>query len=62
MFSVHECLDTVSAVMEAITQDTCKDLYQFMHVVDDWVAALDEEWENFYSDMKVVVNDKAAAQ
>ena len=59
MFSVCECLDSVPCVKEAIAQDTYKDLYQYMHSVDDWEANLDEEWEEFFT--KVVVNDTTAA-
>ena len=32
-----------------------------MHFVDDWEADSDEEWEEFFHDTKVVVDDKAAA-
>ena len=50
MLSVYECLDAVSAAKEAIPQDASKDLYWWMHFVDDWEADLDEEWEEFFSD------------
>ena len=32
-----------------------------MHFVDDWEADSDEEWEEFFCDTKVVVDDKTAA-
>ena len=50
MFSVCECLDSVPYIKEAITQDAYKDLYHYMHFVDDWEADSDEEWEELFHD------------
>ena len=61
MFSVCKCLDSVPCVKEAITQDACKDLYQCMHFVDDQEVGSDEEWEEFFHDTKVVVDETTAA-
>ena len=61
MFSVRERLDTFPCVKEAITQDAYKDLYWCIHFVDDWKADSDEEWEEFFHDTKVVVDNTAAA-
>ena len=60
-FSVCECLDSVPCVKEAITQDAYKDLYRCMHFVNDWEADLDEEWNEFFYDRKVVVDDTTVA-
>ena len=32
-----------------------------MHFVDDWEADFDEEWDEFFHDTKVVVDDTTAA-
>ena len=50
MFSVCECLDSMSCVKEAITQDVYKNLYWFIHFVGYWEVELDEEWEKFFRD------------
>ena len=58
--SVHKCLDSVPCVKEAITQDAYKDLYGCKQFVDDWETDLDEEWDEFFHDTKVVVDDTTA--
>ena len=60
MFSICECLDSVSCVKEAITQDAYKEFYWRMHFVDDWEADGDEEWEKYILDIKVVVDNTTA--
>ena len=61
MFSVCKNLDSILCVNETITKDAYKDLYCCMHFVDDWEEDSDEEWQEFFHDTKVVVNDTTAA-
>ena len=62
IFSVGGCLDAVDydCIKEAITQNEYKDLYHCMYFVDDWEADLDEEWNEFFSDSKVAIDDSTA--
>lgn len=59
MSFIHECLEAMSCVKEAITmvkQDVYKGLYSCIHFVDDWVVDLDEEWHKLFLGTKVVVD------
>ena len=38
---------------EILTQDASKDFYQCMHLVNDWKANSNAEWDDFFSDIKV---------
>ena len=60
MFSVCECLDSVSCVKEAITQDAFKDLYWCTYFVNDWEADSNEEWDEYFVDTIFVVDDPTA--
>ena len=61
MFSVRKNLDSVPCVKKAITQDAYKDVYRCMHFVDNWEADSDTEWDEFFYDTKVSVDNTAAA-
>ena len=53
MWSVHKIMDSIPSAKELMPQDAYKDLYFFMHFIDDWEADSDNEWDEYFMDPKV---------
>ena len=61
MFSICKCLDSVPCVKEARTQDAYKDLNHCIHFVDNCEGDSDAEWEEYFHDTKVEVDNAAVS-
>ena len=46
-------MDSIPSAKELMPQDAYKDLYFFMHFIDDWEADSDNEWDEYFMDPKV---------